>query len=226
MSNFQRGLNKDDIQLAGEHPVLMLPLLLGADIRRPPFGLAPIRETATPKEKEDNYRAYLLGVPRASWLWPASFFKAAGSGRPARASYSGEPLYRAYDGNGVELHVDWYKQNEYFTATPVVLIEHLDLQLGDVVIFGGHSLIATGRDDEVSHMWWNRRQQRYMWYHNGRTEPKATVDHDYAVTRDSLNALVARWREYKEHVVFWKKPTRYRLRDEYSKLGDFDYFKA
>lgn len=226
MSDFDRGTSKDPFQLAGKHPELMLPFLMGADIRKPPFGIAPIRQTPTPQEKQDNYRALDFSVPRVSWLWPASFFKAADYGKPLLATYAGEPLHTAYDGHGIDLVPDWYNANPaYFVVTPVPSISGLKLETGDVVIFGGgHSLIATGNEDEVSHMWWNRPEQRYMWYAGGRTESSATVDKDYGVTRDSLSDLVERWRSYKvEGVGFWKPATHHRLREEYRSLGDFDY---
>jgi hypothetical protein len=227
VTDFERGTSKDPFRLVGEHPELILPFMMGADIRKPPWGIAPIPQELTSKEKEDNYRAYILSVPRVSWLWPASFFKAADSGRPASATYAGQPLHLAYDGHGTAMVSEWYKSNPaYFVATPVTSLAPLALQSGDVVIFNGHSLIATGSGDEVTHMWWNRTQQRYMWYHNGDTDPGATMDKDYGVTRDSLSDLVARWGSYRvAGVGFWKQPTHYRLREEYRGLGDFDYLK-
>lgn len=226
MSDFERGTSKDPFRLVGQHPELILPFLMGADIRKPPWAVAPIPQALTRREKDDNYRAYLLDVPRVSWLWPASFFKAEAEERPRAATYAGQPLHLAYSGRGSDLVAEWYDRNPaYFTVTPVASIADLELDAGDVVIFGGHSLIATGQGDEVTHMWWNRKQQRYMWYHNGSTEPKATIDKDYGITRDSLLELVARWRDYKKGVGFWKRPTHYRLREEYRHLGDFDYLK-
>ena len=225
MNEFERGTSTDPWRLVGEHPELMMPFLMGADIRKPPWGIAPIPETQTAREKEDNYRAFVLGVPRVSWLWPASFFKAAAAGTPRSATFAGQALHLAYDGHGSDLFTEWYNANPaFFVATPVTSFTGLALQTGDVLIFGGHSLVATGRGDEVTHMWWNRPQQRYMWYHDGATESTATVDKDYAVTRDAISELVARWGRYRvEGIGFWKMPTYYRLRKQYRSLGDFDY---
>jgi len=200
---------------------------MGADIRKPPFAAAPIPAALTPREKDDNAYARSRLVPPVSWLWPASFFKAERSERPARAAYGGQPLHEAYDQAGAAIVPEWYDRNPaYFIKTPVTSLDGLTLDAGDVVIFGGHSLIATGNKDEVTHMWWNRKQQRYMWSHNGKTEPNATVDKDYGITRDSLADLVERWRDYKDGVGFWKRPTHYRLREEYRQLGDFEYLKT
>lgn len=225
MSSFERGTSKEDFLLASERN-LLVPFFMGYDIRKPPFAAAPIPQELTRHEKDDNAYARSRLVPRVSWLWPASFFKAERPERPARAAYTGQPLHEAYDQAGSDLVNEWYERNPaYFVKTPLVSLEDLALEAGDVVIFNGHSLIATGRKDEVTHMWWNRRQQRYMWYHNGQTEPTATVDRDYGITRDSLAALVERWRGYKNGVGFWKRPAHYRLREEYRALGEFDYLQ-
>ncbi len=223
MSNFERGTGKDEFLLAAERN-LLVPFMMGFDIRRPPFAAAPIPAQLTRKEKDDNSYARSRLVPPVSWLWPASFFKAERPERPARAAYTGQPLHEAYDGVGAAIVAEWYDRNpSYFVKTPITSLAETELQAGDVVIFGGHSLIATGDRDEVTHMWWNRKQQRYMWYHNGKTEPGATIDKDYGITRDSLAELVERWRGYKDGVGFWKRPTHYRLREEYRHLGDFSY---
>lgn len=201
---------------------------MGADIRKPPWGIAPIRQTPSTQEKRDNRYAADFSIPRVSWLWPASFFKAADYARPALAGYAGQPLHTAYDGHGIELVADWYNANPaYFVVTPVAAISGLKLATGDVVIFGGgHSLIATGNGDEVTHMWWNRHQQRHMWYTGGNTESNATVNNDYDITRDSLSDLVDRWRTYKvQGIGFWKPATHHRLLEQYRALGDFGYLK-
>lgn len=228
MTQFERGTSTDPFSVLARQPDLFVPLMMGADIRKPPWNVGRIPDALTPKEKADNYRAFVLGVPRVSWLWPASFFKSAAAGRPRSATYAGQPLHQAYVGHGSDVFGEWYAANPaYFIATRVTSLSGLALQRGDVLIFGGHSLIATGNGDEMTQMWWNRTQQRYMWYNDGQTGPTATVDADYAVTRDSLGALIARWSGFRvEGIGFWKTPTQYRLREEYRTRGDFGYLKT
>jgi outer membrane protein OmpA-like peptidoglycan-associated protein len=201
-----------------------------------PSGSPPPREL-TDQERKDNERALEYGVLQASWLWPASFFIAPGD-QPPNAS-QGQHLNDAYQTNGSALVNEWYKQ-KYFKSIPLGSppdLNRIILEPGDVLIFGGgHSVIATGNGDEVSHMSWSRAIQFEAWIdgrlpdttiHDSSKPPEAPPPGSadpgsgYMVTRDRIPDLVQRW---KITGLNFKKPCiAYKLRPQYRDLGDFTY---
>jgi len=130
---------------------------------------------------------------------------------------------------------------KYFKAIPLGLPPDLDrmfLEPGDVLIFGGgHSVIATGNQDEVSQMSWSRAIQFEAWTDGNLPDtsihvsdkppevpPPGSADpgSGYMVTRDRIPNLVQRWNI--KGLNFQKPCIAYKLRPMYRYLGDFTYF--
>lgn len=162
-------------------------------------------------EKLDQERALSLPVydvettsgvgegERTSWDWPASFFD----------DENGDPLHKriqpgAVKGKALPRSEKWVEDSGIFQR----LKKGQPLKAGDVVIFHGtrpagpgktsHSGIATGRDDEISHLWWNRNIQKGIRARlaNGESADLPVNQQgpgDYVVTRDKISELQKRF---------------------------------
>ena len=167
----------------------------------------------------DNQRALALPVASNSWHWPASFF----------LNRDGTPINQLAEvENG-----DWIKNH----CNPVPGPPYA-LQAGDVIVFEGtswisptqkihHSAIATGRGDEVSHMWWTRDIQDDM------VNKKVFSPHQdwpgpamggYAVTRDSLAAIQSRFDDGAGRHYLTDDYKVFRIKD--ARFGDFQEFSG
>jgi hypothetical protein len=136
----------------------------------------------------DRERAKEMPVDPQSWQWPSSFF----------ADEQGIPLHETEDGRSA----NWIRVRCDPVPGPPYTLES-----GDIILFSGanprvpgnaisHSAIATGRGDEISHMWWTREIQAHMLSDRTltpRSDDPSPQQGGYTVTRDSLADIQKRF---------------------------------